>query len=86
MNPVAKNCYKFNKPKVERNRKAYSRTTKHKQYQSMFGWFKPKRDKARDSLIQEIQTLQRDIKRLSHVVETNQLFVDWTKQQLIKRG
>lgn len=30
MNPVAKNCYKFNKPKVERNRKAYSRTTKHK--------------------------------------------------------
>jgi hypothetical protein len=52
----------------------------------MFGWFKPKRDKARDSLIQEIQTLQRDIKRLSHVVETNQLFVDWAKQQLIKRG
>ena len=52
----------------------------------MFGWFKPKRDKARDSLIQEIQPLQRDIKRLSHVVETNQLFVDWTKQQLIKRG
>lgn len=32
MNPVAKNCYKFNKPKVERNRKAYSRTIKHKHY------------------------------------------------------
>lgn len=29
-NPVARYCYKFNKPKVEKGNKAYSRTNKHK--------------------------------------------------------